>query len=122
MSHRKLGTPHEVPAATPPPHPRDSPQPAVRPPDPIVFSIRGNQAWREWLSAWESWLITPTEFEAVDEERVLVLMEVRARSKTHRVEMPLKGANLLTIRDGRLARLEMFLDQNEALEAAGLSE
>jgi len=58
----------------------------------------------------------------VDEERVLVLMEVRARSKTHRVEMPVEGANLLTIRDGKLARLEMFLDQNEAREAAGLSE
>ena len=80
------------------------------------------RAWREWLSAWETWFVTPTEFVDVDEERVLVLMEVRARSKTHRVEMPVEGANLLTIRDGKLARLEMFLDQNEAREAAGLSE
>jgi len=79
-------------------------------------------AWQEWLSAWEIWLITPTEFVDVDEERVLVLMEVQARSKTHGVDMSLEGANLLTIRGGRLVRLEMFLDQNEALEAAGLSE
>ncbi len=80
------------------------------------------RAWREWLSAWETWFITPTEFVDVDDERVLVLMKVRARSKTHRVEMPVEGANLLTIRDGKLARLEMFLDQNEAREAAGVSE
>jgi hypothetical protein len=79
-------------------------------------------AWREWLSAWETWFVTPTEFVDVDEERVLVLMDVRARSKTHRVEMPLEGANLLTIRDGRLVRLEMFLDEDEAREAAGLSK
>ena len=79
-------------------------------------------AWREWLSAWDTWLITPTEFVDIDDERVLVLMQVRARSKTHQVEMPLDGANLLTFRDGRLAFLEMFLDENDAREAAGLSD
>jgi len=46
----------------------------------------------------------------------------RERSKTHEVEMPIDGANILTIRDGKLSRLEMFLDQSEALEAAGLTE
>jgi hypothetical protein len=79
------------------------------------------QAWQEWLSAWEAWVIEPTDFVEADGERVLVLMRVRAHSKTHKVEMPLEGANLLTIRDKQVARLEMFLDQNEALEAAGLS-
>jgi hypothetical protein len=49
MSRKKPRTPQEVPAATPPPHPGASPQPAAREPDPIIFSIRGNQAWREWL-------------------------------------------------------------------------
>jgi hypothetical protein len=67
-------------------------------------------------------LVRPTEFVEAPGERVLVLMEVRARSKTHQVEMPLKGANLLTIRDRQIARLEMFLDPNEALEAARLRE
>ena len=80
------------------------------------------EAWREWLSAWDVWVVTPTEFVDVDQERVLVLMEVRARSKTHQVEVPLKAANLLTLRDGLIARLELFLDQTQALEAAGLSE
>jgi ketosteroid isomerase-like protein len=79
-------------------------------------------AWRDWLSAWDAWVVTPTEFVDVDEERVLVLMEVRARSKTHQVEMPLKAANLFTVRDGQVARLELFLDQAEAVKAAGLSE
>jgi hypothetical protein len=76
----------------------------------------------DWLSAWESWVVTPTEFVDVDENRVLVLIEVRARSKTHQVEMPIEGANLLTLRDGKLARLELFFERALALEAARLSE
>jgi hypothetical protein len=92
------------------------PQPTARGFDALLAS------WRDWLSAWETWVITPTEFVEVDDQRVLVLMRVRARSKTHQVEMPLEGANLLSIRDGKLARLEMFLDESEALKAAGLSQ
>ncbi len=49
MSHKKSSTPHEAPAPTTPPHPEHDPQPAAREPDPIILSIRGSQAWREWL-------------------------------------------------------------------------
>jgi hypothetical protein len=58
----------------------------------------------------------------MDENRVLVMLDVRARSKTHQVEMPVEGANLLTIKDGRVARIELFLERSQALEAAGMSE
>jgi hypothetical protein len=67
-------------------------------------------------------VVAPTDFIDVDENRVLVMLGVRARSKTHQVEMPVEGANLLTIKDGRVARLELFFDRAQALEAAGLSE
>src|SRR5687768_4255062 len=79
-------------------------------------------AFRDWLEGWESWVVTPTEFLEADEERVVVLLRIQARSKTHQVEVPVDGGNLLTIRNGRLARLELFLDRAEALAAAGLSE
>ena len=36
--------------------------------------------------------------------------------------MPIEGANLLTLRDGRLARLELFFVTRQALEAAGLRD
>jgi SnoaL-like domain len=78
--------------------------------------------FREWFSAWESWLVTPADFIDVDENRVLVMVEISGRSKTQGAEMPIQGANLLTIREGRLARLELFFRRAEALEAAGLSE
>ena len=77
--------------------------------------------WREWISAWESWNLGPPEFIDVDEHRVLVSYQVRARSKTDGVEVTIDGANLMTLRDGKLARLELFFNRENALKAAGLS-
>ena len=78
--------------------------------------------WGEWLSAWESWVTDQPDFIEVDEDRVLVIGEIRARSKTHQVEMSLVGGNLITLRDGLVVRMELFMDRAKALEAAGLSE
>jgi hypothetical protein len=66
--------------------------------------------------------VTPTEFIDVDEDRALVLIAIRGRSKTHHVEMPIEAANLWILRNRKVARLELFLDQEDGLEAAGLSE
>jgi ketosteroid isomerase-like protein len=90
---------------------------------PTLYGLEGFfSGFREWLNAWETWEVTATEFIDVDADRVLVMIDVLARTKTHQVEMPIEGANLLTFRDGRLARLELFFDRAEALEAARLSE
>jgi ketosteroid isomerase-like protein len=78
--------------------------------------------WRDFLSAWESWEVTPTDFVDVDEERVLVFMTFVGRSKTHGVDLSLDGANLMTMRDGKLARLEMFFNRESGVAAAGIAE
>lgn len=88
-----------------------------------VYGIQGFiEVWRDFLGAWDSWVITPAKLLDVDEERVLVLLDIRARSKSHGVEMPMGAANLLSFRDGRLVRMELFNTQSEALEAVGLTE
>jgi hypothetical protein len=93
-----------------------------RPSRPIAVGIEGFlTVWRDWLTAWESWVVKPAEFIDVDEDRVLVLLDVQGRSKTHQVDIPLPSANLLTLREGRVARLELFTTQAEAREAAGLA-
>ena len=76
--------------------------------------------WREWNTAWEAWVLGSPDFIDVDEERVLVSYEVRARSKSARVEMTIEAANLMTLRGGKLTRMELFFDRGRALEAAGL--
>jgi hypothetical protein len=78
--------------------------------------------WREWNIAWESWKLGPPEFIDVDEDRVLVSYEVRARSKTDRVEVVFEAANLITLRNGKLMRVELFFNSEDARQAAGLSE
>jgi hypothetical protein len=89
----------------------------------VAYGFEGLASmWDDWLSAWESWVATPIDFIDVDESRVLVVLDIRARSKTAQVEVPIEGANLLTLRDGKVARVELFLRREEALQAAGLSE
>jgi len=96
---------------------------AEDPSRPTFYGVDGfARSFGEWLTAWESWVITGADLIDVDESRVLVLLDIRARSKTHQVEMPVEGANLLTLTDGRLARVELFFDRSLAIEAAGLRE
>jgi SnoaL-like protein len=96
---------------------------AEDPSRPIFYGLDGFvNAFHDWLTAWETWVVTPTDFIDVDENRVLVMLDIRARSKTHKVEMPVEGANLLTIKDGTIARIELFFERDQALEAAGLTE
>ena len=78
--------------------------------------------WRDYLSAWDSWVVSPKGFVEVDDERVLVLLAYQGRSKTHGAEMTLDGGNLLTLRDGKVARVQLFFNRLDALAAAGLSE
>ena len=90
---------------------------------PVYYGVDGFlKSFREWLSAWESWVINPADFIVVDERQVLVMLDIQARSKTHQVEIPLQGANLLTLRDAKLARLELYFDRGQALAAAGLQK
>jgi ketosteroid isomerase-like protein len=53
--------------------------------------------------------------------RVLVLSRFRARGRDG-MEVRLQLANLWTVRDGQIIRMDAFSDQAAALEAAGLSE
>ena len=76
--------------------------------------------WQDYLSAWESWVVTPAGFMDVDDQRVLVLLSYQGRSKTHGAEIALDGGNVLTLRNGRVARVELFFNRLDALEAVRL--
>jgi hypothetical protein len=88
----------------------------------IYIGIDGFVAgFRDWLSTWDSWIVAHEELIEVDKQRVLVLIRVAARSRTHGVEMPIEAANLLTIVAGRVSRLELFFNRAQARKAAGLA-
>ena len=79
-------------------------------------------------SSSETWLRpgNPFRFEATDirdlGERVLVLADVRACGRESGVEVDDRWAWIIEVSGGRAASLHGYLDQREALEAAGISQ
>jgi ketosteroid isomerase-like protein len=75
----------------------------------------------EDAEAWEERRIEPTDF-LHNDEMVLVLIHEYRRGKGSGVELENDTAVLATVRDGRIARLQGFMDQNRARQAAGLEQ
>jgi ketosteroid isomerase-like protein len=77
------------------------------------------EGWREWLSPWESYRIEAEQF--IDAgEQVVVLARVHARTRRDHVEMEHAPAAVWTLADGRVARIEFYLERSQALADAGL--
>lgn len=70
--------------------------------------------------AWEQTRLSPREFIDVD-DRVVVLQHERRRGRGSGVEVESETAVLFDLRDGLVTRLQGFMDQDDALEAAGLA-
>lgn len=73
------------------------------------------------LDAWESYRL---ELEEVHEagERVVAVVRELARGRTSGVEVDSLWGYLITVTDGKLARVEAYRDPATALAAAGLSQ
>ena len=78
-------------------------------------------AWSNWLAAWATYRITPVE--AIDcGDQVVVCYEVLARPKGSTREVKLNGADVWTVRDGRIARWEAYGSRKRALKAVRREE
>jgi ketosteroid isomerase-like protein len=76
---------------------------------------------RRWHAEWDGLRFEPVE--CIDlGNRLLVLAHAKARGLGSGVAIDQGGAFLLTLSAGRVVREQAFLDRDEALEAAGLSE
>ncbi len=71
--------------------------------------------------AWEERRLEPEGFREVDDNVVVMFHEFR-RGKGSGVELELDTAAIFTMRDGRVARMQGFMDPAAAKRAAGLSE
>ena len=88
---------------------------------------RGAQGFREWLVSWgemfgEEWDSDVADATALDEERVLITGWIRVRGQGGGVPVEQRFWVLMTLRDGKVARSEVYTDRDAAFEAAGLSE
>jgi ketosteroid isomerase-like protein len=85
--------------------------------------FRGRDGLRRWVDEigdqFNEWELSVDELRDAGDQ-VVVLGHVRVRGQKSGVEFDQPMANLVTVRDGRLLRLEFFASPAEALEAAGL--
>jgi ketosteroid isomerase-like protein len=71
------------------------------------------------FDAWQSYWLEPEDVFDVDDRVVAILREV-ARGRTSGLEVASRWGYVITVRDGKLTRVESYRDPREALDAAGV--
>ena len=77
---------------------------------------------RTFLAAWDEYRWEADRFIPATEDRVLVTFTARGPGKGSSVEVEAHWAHLWTFRGQKATRIEGFIHQSDAFEAAGLEE
>ena len=77
--------------------------------------------WLEWLAPWTTYRVEADDVIDLG-DRVLVLAHVFGRLGGSQGEVENTVASVYTVRDGKIARAEFYLDRTEALKAVGLEK
>jgi hypothetical protein len=83
------------------------------------------EAWAKMLRAWEELQAIPKEFREVDADRVLVLIRNEGRGKASGIEIggiATTGANVFTVRGGKVTKLEVYWEFGRAVADLGLDD
>jgi ketosteroid isomerase-like protein len=79
------------------------------------------RAFDTWFETWEWMTIEIEEIRPVG-DRVLFTLHQRAKGRTSAAEVEVRSHNVYTFRDGLVTLAELFIDRENALAAAGLTE
>jgi ketosteroid isomerase-like protein len=77
--------------------------------------------WTEMQDVWERFSPEMVEVIECGPEKLITVDVVRARGRGSGIETEARGAMLWTLREGKIARAQMFQTKEEALEAIGHS-
>jgi ketosteroid isomerase-like protein len=72
-----------------------------------------------WKGEWDDYEMLPEEFEQLG-DRVVVVVNFRARGRASGIEVDGRLYDVYTLRDGKIVRMDQFTQRSEAREAAGL--
>jgi ketosteroid isomerase-like protein len=81
------------------------------------------EGFRDLASTWERYRVSADGYQELDDERVLVLVRVRARGKTSGLDLgqiQAKAAGLFQFREGKVIRYVIYFDRDRALADLGL--
>jgi ketosteroid isomerase-like protein len=91
---------------------------------PGAQSYRGpdgvRRALEVWFDAWEWMQVVITDTKEIG-DRILVTLHQRAKGIGSEVEVEVDTYNVYTFHEGKMTRMELFLNRDDALEAAGLT-
>lgn len=73
-------------------------------------------AWQDWLGSWDDFRAEPLEY-LEREDRVLVIVRLTGHGAGSGVELDQVGASLFFLREGRVVRLLLTSNREQALEA-----
>jgi ketosteroid isomerase-like protein len=89
--------------------------------DPRIY--HGHEGIREWndqlSEAWAEWRSEPEEF-LESGDQVVVLVRAYGRGRVSGLELVEKSASVVTLRDGKVSRMKVYLDREQALRDAGI--
>jgi ketosteroid isomerase-like protein len=89
----------------------------------IYHGHDGFLAWlARWNEGWDSWRIEDLEFRPAPDDQVIALFKMLARGGQSGLEVERSDAVAYRVKGGRIARIEYFNDQQQALEAVGLRD
>ena len=71
---------------------------------------------------WTDWEAGVDEILAAPDDRVVVLTWQRGKGRESGLPMSMEWAQVISVRDGKIRRVDAHDDRQAALEAAGLSE
>ena len=77
--------------------------------------------FRDWLAIWDDYEVGVDEILAAPDGRVVTLYWHRGTGHHSRLAMDWSGAQVSTIRDGKVTLMELYDDRAEALAAVGLT-
>jgi ketosteroid isomerase-like protein len=80
------------------------------------------EAFAIWPEQWDDYRIEISRIVADPGDYVVVATRQRGRGKQSRVEVAIDMTFVFTVRDKRIVEWQLFMDEHQALEAAGLSE
>ena len=75
----------------------------------------------QWLDTWEEHRLDVEEV-IEDGDSAVALIHIQARGKTSGVEVEMEFTFVFTVRDEKIVEWQIFMHEDQALEAAGLSE
>jgi ketosteroid isomerase-like protein len=76
--------------------------------------------FREWAEPWDD-LELDWQIREAGSDRALAIIDMRGRGRASGVPAEMRVGQLWSSRDGRVVRMEMYTDVDEALRAAGLA-